>query len=766
VLLHISVLSLGILSMMASSEARAGNILMWPEDPYAWVARDASPPRLAPDAHMSTEQAVNEREHVSFVLKPDADVKDVRILISPLAGSAGTIGPEKLQLREVKWLAPADGPGFWRTAYIWWVTREPMPELLEDVTGPLELAAGEARHFWVTVDSHDVEPGRYGGTVSVRIGEETIASLPLRATVRDIELPLGPNIICDQWETLPAPTRLAEKYADFGDEHYVNIRLINYPDAVDGQLDWSHWDWLDRARIMGEHNLKVVIALRRRPHTYIGEITSRIDRDIENDLGVPFDRMLQEMVEKLNAFGVPTSRIYIYPVDEVKNIDVPLAVYQRIKKAVPDIRIIFAPFPPTDIQRFWAGDAEDSAAFDRLMGLVDCCLFFGNQYTPLMQHETGGLLDENQRRLVEFVRRQQRAGKEVYFYILSYRCSMYNEQLVKERFPFWVTWQTDIDGFEEGCTTGIWHHRWRYTGQNDRPVFTWQPPEHQMLTLVEHVRCLADGDFRMVSSKRLEAFADGVRDYIYLASLEQLARRACKAAEPATREAGEAALRVLAEQMSNVYLAPNSSTAYARARGALADAIVKLQSLGLAIETESLGRLRRYRRFRTFDIPALDPASPDNLALAANGGRVIEAPGGAGEALINGTLVPGKEYGWSTPTGTAVFEIALAGTETIDQVRVWQEARWWGEEVSISTAGESDDYADAGTWHLPPRKGGHQAVEVFRFRPRTASRVRLEFRALAERHWAKHATEKFDEERPWPFGLLEVGVYRASRQHE
>jgi len=634
---------------------------LWVEDPYAWVKKDAeSPPTSGPNI-LSTEQAINEREHASFVIRSDQDLENVIIRVSSFSGPSGEIDPKHILLREVKWLSPAEGPelenrydSFWNVTHdAMWTTKEPMPELIEDIVSPLRLSAGEARHIWVTVDSRDLEAGEYQAKVDILNGENQLAEIPLRTAVWNIVLPDDPGIIVDQWESIPGPAKLAEKYARFGDEHYVNIRLINYPAATTSgsELDWDHLSWLERAKQMAKYDLRVIISLRNHPGELIVGLDASVDKVVEERVGLPFQKVLKDMVAKLNEAGVPTKRIYIYCVDEVGGADPEkfqnslfqyvLETYRLVRETVPDIKIIhcigyehgslknlvherpdalqaiseyadayiaYRLHPPMVMRHHQMPEKDIAAGSHR-----DPTMPFLNNWTPEKGGEVVPYLDEASTR---WVRSEQRKGKEFIYYWNHFRRSMNNHQTDGQRFPFWVTWYVDVDGVQDGCATGIWHANWRYKGEQDPPIFTWQPPENQMIHLIEYVRCLPDGDFRMVSSKRLEAFSDGARDYMYLSILEELARQAGDSGEKELRLLRREAIQLLAQCLENVFDAPNDWTVYASAKQQLAQAILELQKHGLKFETDPSGRLVRHRRFDHFD--------PDEL-FALDWKRITES---------------------------------------------------------------------------------------------------------------------------------------------
>jgi hypothetical protein len=665
--------------LRVAAETPPAKSVVWVEDPYAWVEKNADEPKVNLEAILTTSQAVNEREHASFVVKAKSPLGSVQVKVSPLLSpDQHRIEPSQVQVREVKWLAPAAGGGYSDSS---WVTKEPMPELLEDVTAPLQLEAGEARHIWLTVSTHRILPGKYEGRVEIMAGEDLIATLPLSVRVWDIKLPLHPSIIVNQWESLPAPAKLAEKYGAFAHEHYDNTRLINYPDAKQGQLDWNHWDWMDRARVMGKHKMKVIIDLRRVPSQFAGPVRARIDSFVEKHTGVPFDRVLKEMNARLIEAGVPQQNIYICPFDEVEtDSSEVLATFKNIKTIVPDMKTILCTGGAKDIIR-WLEDNQgrfseiqqyvdayliDKAVLSRAFELENDVEIFKQSarlYRRAIPLEAkygfdtlfdsvadAAKLDADTQRLSDWFRAEQRKGKEVFWYWNHWRCAMVkNNQylfqgqpdptgqderripgtLEAQRFSFWKTWCFDLDGGTEGSGTGIWHHEWTYFDQTieiddqtfstardrelyrmkaqGKPVFTWQPPERQMLHLVEHVRVLSDGDFRMVSSKRFEAFSDGVRDYLYLGSLEQLAQRGLLSKGAEVVDAAQEALRVLSVQYKSGLEHPYHRHTYQAAKEAFIAAILRLQKHGMAIEVDQQGGLIRHRRHRAFFAnPAID----------------------------------------------------------------------------------------------------------------------------------------------------------------
>jgi hypothetical protein len=154
--------------------------LWWCEGPYK-VSRSRPVPTVQKPA---IELAAPRHDHEPFqlVLRPKAELKNLRIQVSPLKSGEATLAPEHIQIEQVAYLnvvRPTDAAG----VRGWWP--DPLPPFEQGTN----LAPDRNHPLWFTVYVPPDQPaGDYQGTIELS-SDGWKASVPLKLHVYDFALP-------------------------------------------------------------------------------------------------------------------------------------------------------------------------------------------------------------------------------------------------------------------------------------------------------------------------------------------------------------------------------------------------------------------------------------------------------------------------------------------------------------------------------------------------------------------------------------------------
>jgi hypothetical protein len=145
------------------------------------LAVTARPPSGAPSA-IVIEAAQGERQAAQIGLCPLADVQDLRVAVSGLAGPSGAeIPASAVRVRKVRNFLKRQGST--RMGHL-------VPYILQDAP-TLDLKAGQTRGLWLTLQvPNEATPGKYTG--SLRIGPASDPGNPAKAASLPIELTVYP----------------------------------------------------------------------------------------------------------------------------------------------------------------------------------------------------------------------------------------------------------------------------------------------------------------------------------------------------------------------------------------------------------------------------------------------------------------------------------------------------------------------------------------------------------------------------------------------
>ena len=131
---------------------------------------------------------LGEYEPVTFSIYPLRKIKKLRVMVSDLRSSDGTIGKKDLELRLVT---------YWKMRYPMYTSKNSyreVPELLEKVTVN-SFSSGDCQRYWLTVHVPDnAKPGLYHGSVTIfdDIGKDAV-KLPISFRVLSYKLTKDPQ---------------------------------------------------------------------------------------------------------------------------------------------------------------------------------------------------------------------------------------------------------------------------------------------------------------------------------------------------------------------------------------------------------------------------------------------------------------------------------------------------------------------------------------------------------------------------------------------
>ncbi|MCM2357000.1 MAG: DUF4091 domain-containing protein [Geobacteraceae bacterium] len=333
--------------------------------------------------------------------------------------------------------------------------------------GSLEIGPGESRQIWFTVRGDDSEPGEYRG--KIRLAAPAFSrEIPLTIRVWPVRIPRPAHLAVNAWSYLnwrPIRAIPEQAAADLAD-HRINV-IVVHPD----HLPWpgSSYEEFDK-----------VLRLHPFAREYLFYLA--FNDPGRRSLGTPepfmsprwqqkFRQWIQSWVAHLKQKGVSPASFAFYPVDEPQNEEDAAVLFQtaRLVKEIDPALRVYTTYG--DFGRF------SDATFSRLMHVVD-------------QYQIGiDALGQPK------VRQLQSAGKDVWSYSGGGKSS---DPFDCYRLQAWRAFRHGANGIgfwayaDTGSTGTAWDD---FDGT--RPDFS----------------VIYEGTGGIISSKRWEAWREGVEDY-------------------------------------------------------------------------------------------------------------------------------------------------------------------------------------------------------------------------------------------------------------
>jgi hypothetical protein len=286
---------------------------------------------------VNVQLAKNEHESFQVAVIPQRDaLQAVTVELSPLVTAGGaTLAGDAIDVRVVGYVK-STRPEYDVDYVGWW------PDPLLDFLGAVDIDPGDAQTFWVRIKSPpSQQAGEYLGQVSVKVGDETIATLNLNVRIHEFVLPdesplplaittrgddFFPRYSSQPWETFKY------KYADFLGEYYLSYDDLYRHGAPDMELiTYMH----DRGTL-GKFNLGTL------DYTVLTPALSEAQLETETDKLIAD---LRESYDLAKSAGV-LDHAYIYGFDEVTAPYIPVMqkVISRLKQEFPDIPVMTTAF--------------------------------------------------------------------------------------------------------------------------------------------------------------------------------------------------------------------------------------------------------------------------------------------------------------------------------------------------------------------------------------------------------------------------------------
>ena len=448
---------------------------------------------------------VNVRNHGPDTLPVRMDLWDVRHEALGLMLTADRIEPLQVDLFLTRALN---------------IVPDPLPRL--GGANALHVPPGETRSFFYLIDTRGMPAGAWRGAVQVtpmRAGP--VLTFPFELNVAPVALPASMPIPVTMWEG-NVNTRHAELDPRGGDDPYValmqrtgvNVCMFHLYYAVpwpvlDDTGDLVGIDTVDFDRMMLRRKFRkddylliyFLVAIRRQEWWGPQFMSDPWKRNM-----VRYLRLLAEHVR--TTHGIPDDRWSLYLLDE--NIGEPfIQMGKLVREADPTIGI-------------WANRLEDLEATKRAAPYIDIVVPHRGHMRPFAKS-------------LAFL---QEAGKEIWFYAhngwfhdetqRAYHRHNASAPHTVYRRDGWLAWRWRVRGM------GYWHFGsrfQRYSGmRGERDDRGRLQKSNTSFTYVGH-----DGP---ITSRRLEAYREGLEDYKLLWITDRAARMAGQVPELATRAVG------------------------------------------------------------------------------------------------------------------------------------------------------------------------------------------------------------------------------------
>jgi len=450
-------------------------LILWRKDPWAAFTSLDSP-----------RQASSRPGALRFDLVPGGVSSDAVILtnnsgmpqsyriVARPATAAGTL--PQLRLREAVPVLLADGS----------YRADPLVELEQ---GRLSLKAGESKQLWLTASAAETPAGRFGALLEVipDSGSRQALRLPLELVVWQAEFPAHPALKVNAWSYLnwrPIEKIPQQAVADL-EGHHVNV-VVLHPD----QIPWPRAA-AGRAKNGSTFSLALdyrefdrVLRLHGKAERYLFFLNFKDPRlrALKNDLDFMsgpwrslFEAWIRDWSRHLDQLGIPKSRYAFYPVDEPQN-GTEAAHLREVARLIKSI--------DPGLQLYTTLDDPDRLGSGELAALLELVDLFQVSQSALSQGKLSRLKGAKNLWLYE-----SDGGKKL-------------DPLRGYRLQPWRAYRAGATGvgFWAYADTGAAGSAWNDLDGN-RPDFS----------------VIYEGSGDIVSSKRWEAWREGVEDYRLLA---------------------------------------------------------------------------------------------------------------------------------------------------------------------------------------------------------------------------------------------------------
>ncbi|MBE6384577.1 MAG: DUF4091 domain-containing protein [Lentisphaerae bacterium] len=229
-----------------------GGVTVWQQTNYRRVDANSVPAGLVQGKTVELTAAANEQEPFQLAVFPKTPLKQLSLAISDLKGKAGVI-PSKVQSYGIVRYITMKNPD--------------NPTLKGEIADPVvpdkvtDAPADKNTVFFVRINApKGTKPGVYTGSVQLLSGTKTVATVPVRLTVRNFELPDTATIRTFFYGNIAATKKgyadprsskeISEDISQIFKDHRITGNTCVYPKAPkytikDGKLtvtDWSEFD--------------------------------------------------------------------------------------------------------------------------------------------------------------------------------------------------------------------------------------------------------------------------------------------------------------------------------------------------------------------------------------------------------------------------------------------------------------------------------------------------------------------------------------------